>query len=417
MSRFKRFLKKLGPGFITGASDDDPSGIATYTQAGAQFGYGFLWLNVWCLPFMIAIQEMVARIGMVTGEGLVAAVRRHYSKWLLVLFVIPLFIANTLNLGADLGAMADAFRLLIPGVPFSFVLLGFTAVILALQIQLPYRVYVNILRWLSLALLCYLATAIIVTPNWWIVIWETIIPSFHFNREFILMILAIIGTTISPYLFIWQASEEVEEEVAEGRTTLAKRKGATSAELKNMRADVTNGMASSQLIAFCIMATAGAVFFPHGLHDIQTSAQAAQALAPLAGKFSFLLFAFGVIGTGLLAVPILSASASYAVTDALGWTNGLYRKPMKAKGFYLVILVSTLVGMLFNFFGVNPIKALIWTAALNGMIAAPILLVILLIANNKRVMGSHTNGRWSNVLSVIACSVMAIAAVLLFVVQ
>lgn len=407
--------QKIGPGFITGSSDNDPSGIATYTQAGAQFGFGQLWTAFVILPFMTAVQEMSARISMVAGSGITAILRQKYPKWLLWIFISLILVANTINIGADLGAMADAAHLLVPAVPFTVYALLFTFLILFLEIFLTYKVYANVLKWFAMTLLSYALTAFIVITDWKDLFVHAILPTIQFNRDFILSLVAIFGTTISPYLFIWQSHEELEEEVAQGRTTQAQRKGATSKEITNMRHDTLIGMSFSQCITFFIISTAAMTFFKHGLFDIQTTAQAAQALEPLAGRFAALLYTAGIIGTGLLAVPVLSASASYALADGFGWKEGLYRKFREAHGFYGIITLSTLVGLLINFIGINPIKALIWTAVVNGLITPPIILIMLLIANNSKIMGKHVNGKISNLLVGGTLVITTIASVLLFV--
>jgi len=410
----KKILARLGPGFVTGSSDDDPSGIATYTQVGAQFGLGQLWTTAFNLPLMIAIQEMVGRIGMVTGQGLTAILRKHYPKFVLWLVVLLVFVANTINLGADLGAMADSTRLLFPDLPFAALLIGFTVLILVLEIFLTYRTYAEVLKWFALSLLGYAVTAFIVTSDWSVVLHSLFMPTFTFDRGFITAIVAVLGTTISPYLFIWQADEEIEEEIAAGRTTIAQRRGATKEEIANMRRDTVIGMTFSQIITFSIIVTAAGTFFRHGLNDIQTTTQAASALEPLAGQFAAHLFALGVIGTGLLAVPVLSASASYALSEALGWKNGLYKKLKQAHGFYGAITIATFIGLIINFIGINPIKALYWTAVLNGLITPPLVLIILLVANNKKIMGRWTNGYWSNLFGGICLVATALAVTLLF---
>lgn len=407
--------QKIGPGFITGSSDNDPSGIATYTQAGAQFGFGQLWTAFLILPFMTAVQEMAARISMVAGSGITAVLRQKYPKWILWIFVSLILIANTINIGADLGAMADAAHLLIPAIPFPVYALFFTFLILFLEIFLTYKVYANILKWFAMTLLSYALTAFIVVTNWSELLVHAIIPTIQFNRDFILSIVAIFGTTISPYMFVWQSHEELEEEIANGRTTKELRKGATKTELVDMQHDTAIGMSFSQCITFFIISTAAMTFFKNGLFDIQTTAQAAQALEPLAGRFAALLYTAGIIGTGLLAVPVLSASASYALADGFGWREGLYRKFREAHGFYGIITLSTLVGLTINFVGINPIKALIWTAVVNGLITPPIILIMLLIANNQKIMGKHVNGKVSNFLVSGTLVITTIASILLFV--
>lgn len=411
----RALLRRLGPGFITGSSDDDPSGIATYTQVGAQFGLGLLWTTLAMLPLMTAVQEMSARIGMVAGDGVTAVLRRRYPRWILWLFVSLLLVANTINIGADLGAMADATRLLIPSVPFAALAIIWTVIILLLEVFVTYKTYAGILKWFALCLLSYVVTAFLVSTDWHSVLVSAVTPHLAFTRDYLLALVALFGTTISPYMFIWQSHEEIEEEIALGRTTTEERKGATKKEIRDMRQDTFIGMGFSQVITFFIITTAAMTFFRHGLHDIQTTAQAAQALTPLAGRFASLVFAVGIIGTGLLAVPILSASASYAMSDAFKWHEGLYRKFREARGFYGIITLSTLIGLLINFVGINPIKALIWTAILNGMITPPIIAIMIAVANNKKVMGKYTNGRLSNVLCGLTLLLTTIATVLVFV--
>ena len=411
----RRFFRRLGPGFITGSSDNDPSGIATYTQVGAQFGLGLLWTASAALPLMIAVQEMSARIGMIAGDGVTMVLRRHFPKWLLWFFVSLILVANTVNIGADLGAMADAAHLLIPQIPFTILALFFTLLILILEIFLTYKTYANVLKWFAMALLSYVATAFLVTTDWRDVLTHAVIPTIALDRDVLLALVAVFGTTISPYLLIWQSHEEIEEEIAAGRKTTERRKGATSAEIRAMRQDTFLGMTFSQIITFFLITTAAMTFFRHGLHDIQTTAQAAQALEPLAGRFAKLLFAVGIIGTGLLAVPVLSASASYALSDAFHWSEGLYKKFRDAHGFYGIIMVSTLIGLLINFIGINPIKALFWTAVLNGLITPPIIVIMLLVANNPKIMGKNVNGHLSNALCGATVALMTIAAILLFV--
>ena len=416
MSKLKHFIARFGPGFITGAADDDPSGIATYTQTGAKFGYGLLWTSLFMLPMMSAIQEAVGRIGMVTGQGLTAVIRKRLPKWVLYVFVGLIVTANTINIGADLGAMSDAARLLVPNIPFTAMALIFTIVILALEIFVSYKAYAKILKWFSFALLSYAVTVIMVTQDWGALAQGLILPHFEFNGTFLMMIVALLGTTISPYLFVWQSNEEVEEEIAAGRTTVAQRRGATKAEMKDMRQDTFAGMFFSQAIMFCIVATAASTFFKHGLFDIQSSAQAAQALEPLAGRFASLVFAVGVIGVGLMAVPVLSASASYAMSEAFGWKEGLYKKFREAHGFYGVITISTLIGLLINYIGINPIQALIYAAVINGLATPPLIAIILKVANDKHIMGKWRNGWLSNSLCYFTLAATLVCAILMFVI-
>ena len=414
-TRLRSFFRALGPGFITGASDDDPSGIATYSQVGAQFGFGLLWTSLYNLPFMIAIQEMVARIGMVTGEGIAASLRKHYPRWIVMVFIVLIFIANTLNAGADLGAMADAARLLTPSVPFGAYLLGFTGLILVLEILIPYEKYASVLKWFAASLLTYLATLVIVTVDWQHLFAGLALPTLTMDKGMILGVIAIFGTTISPYLFVWQANEEVEEEIAAGRRTLRARRGVTAKELHTMRKDVATGMTLSQLITVAIIGTAAATFFRHGITDIQTASDAARALEPLAGRFASLLFAAGIIGTGLLAIPVLTASAAYVVSEAVGWKEGLGKTFAQARAFYLAIIVSTLLGLSMNFVGIDPIRALYWVAVVNGVITPPLLAIILLLANNKKLMKAHVNGWITNAITGVAIAGMTVATGLLFV--
>jgi Mn2+/Fe2+ NRAMP family transporter len=325
------------------------------------------------------------------------------------------FAANTVNIGADLGAMADSTRLLVPAIPFPVLLVAFTVLILVLEIFVTYKTYAEILKWFAFSLFSYLLTAVIVTTDWGNVMRQAVIPTFQFNSAFITGIVALLGTTISPYLFIWQADEEIEEEIAMGRDTIAKRRGAANGEIKSMRRDTYIGMTFSQIITFSIIVTAAGTFFRHGLRDIQTTAQAAQALAPLAGRFASEIFALGIIGTGLLAVPVLSASASYALSEAMNWKSGLFKKLKQAHGFYGAITLATLVGLLINFSGLNPIKALYWTAVLNGIITPPLVLIILLVANNKKIMGKWRNGKISNIFGIATLLATSAAVILLFV--
>ncbi len=409
---FHKFVKRIGPGFITGAADNDPSGIVTYTQVGAQFGLGQLWTAIWCFPFLAITQEMVARIGMVTGEGIIASLRKYHSKTLMWVFVILLFIANSLNIGADLGAMADAARLLIPRVPYVVLVIVFTLFTLILEIYIPYKKYADILKWFSISLLGYIITAFLVTTNWISAFHYALIPTISFDTKFMMGLVAVFGTTISPYLFVWQANQQVEEEVERGRTTLASRQGSTKKEIKAMQQDISWGMAISQFITVCIILTAASVFFTHGITNISTTAEAASALKPIAGNFSFLLFTIGIIGTGLLAIPVLSASASYALSDALCIETGLYKKLQQARGFYVIIAIATFVGITINFLGLEPIKVLYWTSVLNGLIMPILLAIIIVVANNRDAMGEWRNSRISNIMGIGTFIIMFVSAVL-----
>lgn len=414
MKRLKKILKILGPGFITGASDDDPSGIATYSQAGAIFGYGQLWTAPFTFPFMTAIQEMCGRIGLVTGRGLAGVIHRYYPKWVLFSAVLLLVGANTINIGTDLGVMAASVQV-ITGVPFAFLLLLMVTITLLLEIFVSYKTYVKFLKYLTFSLFAYIGTAFLVNNDWQEVFFSTIVPFFVPSKEYIMNIVAIFGTTISPYLFFWQSDEEVEEEVAHQkiRSFGAGVPRITPKDVANMRKDTIIGMFFSNLIMFFIILTAGATLHRYGLTDINTAQQAALALRPLAGEFAFLLFAFGIIGTGFLAVPILAGSAAYAISEVFGWSAGLYRKFRAAQGFYSIIVVATLIGFLINFIGINPIKALYYTAIINGLAAPFLIVVILFISNNKNIMGNRTNSWISNILGIIVVFLMTASGALL----
>lgn len=406
-----RFFKALGPGFITGASDDDPSGIATYAQTGARFGYHQLWTSVFFLPFMVAIQEMCGRIGMVTGKGLARVIKSHYTKSSLYFTTTLLLVANTVNIGADLGAMAAAGQLLFD-IPFIWWLVGLTVLTLFLEVFVSYPRYAKFLKYLTLSLFAYVATVFVVKQDWGTILQSTFIPHVEFSKVYLINIVALLGTTISPYLFFWQADEEVEEEVAHHKIR-SMGKGIphiTRRDLSGMRLDTSVGMIFSNLITFFIIATAASTLFAHGITTIETADQAALALRPFAGDFAFLLFALGIIGTGLLAVPVLAGSASYAVAEMMNWTEGLGKKFTQAHGFYGVITVATLIGLLVNFTPIAPFQMLYYTAVLNGICVPPLIVFILLIANNKKIMGMRTNSRLSNVFGWLVAGLTAVAA-------
>lgn len=413
MQRIRKFFKLLGPGFITGASDDDPSGIATYSQTGAIFGLTQLWAALFTFPLMTAVQEMCGRIGLVTGHGLAGVIKRNYSKSILYTCVFLLTIANTINIGADLGAMAASAQLLID-VPFIFWLLFMTALTLVLEVFVSYQVYVRFLKYLALSLFAYIFTAFVVKVNWKEAFLSTIIPHFSTSREYMMNIVAIFGTTISPYLFFWQASEEVEEEIAQNKIR-AMGKGVprvTRKDISNLRKDTITGMFFSNLVMWFIMVTTGTVLYNQG-KTVSTAHEAAEALRPFAGDFAFLLFAAGIIGTGLLAVPVLSGSASYAIAESFNWKAGLYLKMRKAHGFYSVITLATLVGLSINFLGIDPFKMLYYTAVINGLIAPILLVMIMLIANNKEIMRGRVNSRSQNFLGLTTIIVMSAAGLFL----
>jgi NRAMP (natural resistance-associated macrophage protein)-like metal ion transporter len=413
--------KFLGPGLITGASDDDPSGIATYSQAGAKFGLGMLWLAIFQYPLMTVIQEMCARIGLATGDGIAGIMRRKYSKKVVFPLVSLLLVANTINIGADIGAMAASVRLVFPQIPIIVITISFAAFILAAEILVPYEKYVRILKYLTLTLFAYVATALIVGGNAIQILLSSVIPHVEFTKDYVMMFVAIFGTTISPYLFFWQASEESEEDVAkhkikdigQGKPKISRK------EVRIMRMDVAVGMAFSILIMSSIIVTTAGSLHAKGITDISTAQEAAKALQPLvktfpySGEIAEMIFALGIIGTGLLAIPVLAGSSAYAISDTFGWKQGLGKKFKQAKPFYLVIAVSTTIGLGINFVNIDPIKALIYTAVINGITAVPILFVILRIANDKKILEDKTNSSVSNVLGWLTFLIMGISVVIL----
>lgn len=386
------YWKSLGPGLTTGAADDDPSGIATYSQTGAQFGFQLLWLSAFTFPLMAIVQEMCARIGLVTGRGLAGSIRRYYPGWVLYICTLLLFLVNSLNIGANLGAMAKSTQLLFPQIDFTVLIILYAAVSLALQIFTTYDRYAKYLKWLALVLVSYVFSAISVNLDWRQVLQSAVVPSITFSKEQILLISAILGTTISPYLFFWQTSQEVEEQILEGKTSLKLRQEETTdREIKDMRTDIWSGMFLSNLIMFFIIAASAATLFAAGKTNIASAADAAEALKPLAGEQAFLLFTLGIIGTGMLAVPVLAGAASYAISESFGWKAGLNKKLKQANAFYGVIILSMLIGILINFSGLDPIKALIYTAVGNGLIAPIILALIVLMSSSKKIMGNRAN--------------------------
>jgi NRAMP (natural resistance-associated macrophage protein)-like metal ion transporter len=408
----KRALNVLGPGLITGASDDDPSGIGTYAVAGASLGFSTLWTALITFPLMAGVQFICAKVGMVSGKGVAGVLREHYPRPVLYLAVIGLLAANTINAGADIGAIAAALNLLIP-VPIAAMIVPVALILLALQIWASYRLIAKIFKWLTLALFAYIASAVFARPDWSQVLHNTLVPTISLDPTFLSTLVAILGTTISPYLFFWQASQEVEEEVEMGRARLYQRRGASEAELKYAAWDVNVGMFFSSMVMFFIILATAATLYQAGQHDIQSAADAARALEPLAGTWATVLLALGLVGAGFLAVPILTASAAYAISEAFGWRYGLNENPGRAKQFYAVIAAATLVGMLINFVGINPINALFWTAVINGFLAPPLMVMIMLIANNHDVMGKRTNGLAINVLGWLATLAMFGAAIAL----
>ncbi len=402
----------LGPGLVTGASDDDPSGIATYAIAGAALGFGTLWMALVTFPLMAATQFISAKIGMVTGTGIAGALRAHFPRWVLFPVVFCLFVANTINAGADIGAIAAAINLFI-SVRIIYCIVPVSLLLVAVQVFGSYRLIANIFRWLTLALLAYIATAFFAHPSLHEVALGTFVPRLSFKVAFISTFVAILGTTISPYLSFWQSSQEVDEERAHGRTTLSERKGASKAELKYKAWDVNVGMALSNLVMYFIILTTAATLNKAGQTDISSATQAAEALRPLAGDAAKYLLGLGLIGAGLLAIPVLTGSAGYAVTEAFGWRSSLDASPSRGKALYGVIAFATLVGMLMNLVGVNPIKALFYTAIINALISAPLLALIMLLSNDKTIMGGKTNGLGVNLLGWATTGLMGLGALLL----
>jgi NRAMP (natural resistance-associated macrophage protein)-like metal ion transporter len=411
LRKISRFLKILGPGLVTGAADDDPSGIATYSQTGAQFGYGQLWTVPFLYPLMTAVQEACARIGAVTKKGIAAVAKERYGRGVLYAAVALIVIANTVNIGADIGAMAAALLLVVP-VPFVLATLGFSVLMLLLEIFIPYKRYVPILKWLALVMVAYPITVLLVREPWGELLQATFLPHIQFSFAYLFILTGVAGTTISPYMFFWEASEEVEEEV-EQRT--AGRPGVSRQFMRRLRIDNAIGMLLSQFVTWCIIVAAGTVLFSNGVTNIATAADAAKALVPLvhsfpnAGLIAEIIFAIGIIGLGLLAVPVLAGSAAYAVAETFDWHEGLYRKLRDAHGFYGVITIATLVGLGINFVGIDPIKALIIAAVVNAIVAVPLILLIIGISSDRALMGEHASGWISKTLLWITFIVMAVA--------
>lgn len=416
------FFKSLGPGLITGASDDDPSGIATYSQAGAQFGFGMLWLALFQLPLMIAIQEMCARIGLVTGGGLANIMKHRYSKSTVYPIIGLLLIANTINIGADIGAMSASITLVLPQIPIVAITILFSAFIVCMEIFISYRKYVTILKYLTLSLFAYVITAFIVGGNWKDIVVSSIVPHFEFTSEFVMLFVAIFGTTISPYLFFWQTSQEAEEDVAKNKISEIGQgiPKILKKEIKTMRKDVAIGMGLSQVIMWFIILTTAGTLHVHGLTDIATADDAAKSLEPLvktfphAGEIAKTIFALGIIGTGLLAIPVLAGSSAYALSEEFGWKEGLGKKFKQAKGFYLIIIASTVVGLWINFTDVDPIKALIYAAVINGIIAVPLLVFIMKIGSDRKILDGITNGKMSNSMGWITVGIMGFSVIVMF---
>lgn len=410
----KSFWARLGPGLITGAADDDPSGIATYSQVGAAFGYSILWSAFFTLPLMIGIQTVSARIGRVTGYGLAANIRKHYPPWLLYSVVGLLLVANTINIAADIGAMGAALQLLVGGLAHWYAI-GFGVLSLVLQVLVPFPRYAPLLKALTMALLAYVATVFVVRIPWGQVLYQTLLPALSLKPDYVVAVVAVFGTTISPYLFFWQASQEVEEQRATpGERPLTKAPKQAAAELQRIKVDTYLGMAFSNIVAFFIMLTAAVTLHLHGVTDIQTSAQAAQALRPLAGDFAFMLFCAGIVGTGLLAVPILAGSAAYAVAESFKWRMGLGLQFMQARGFYAIVAVATVLGVALNFTAIDPIKALFWSAVINGVISVPVMVVMMLMAVRSDIMGRFVISRRLQLLGWLGAASMAVVVLAMF---
>ena len=404
------FLKKLGPGLVTGASDDDPSGIATYAVAGASFGYATLWTAVLTLPLMVAVQLVCARIGMVSGIGLTGALRRHYPRWLLYAICVLLLVANIFNIGADLAGMADAVSML-AGIPAFVSIPALGGGIVCFTIYARYVTFARYVKWSTFVLFSYIVSAILAHPNWRAGLFRTVVPQIEWSSAYITTIVAILGTTISPYLFFWQASHEVEAEKAMGRRTRSARRGATEAELADAQDDVIAGMTFSNVVQFFIIFATASTLFRAGRHDIETTRQAAEALRPLAGNAAYALFAIGLIGSGLLAVPVLAGSASFAIAELFGWRAGLDEPFRRARRFYVVFGVAIAIGIAIDLVGQPPITMLFYSAILNGIAAPPLMVIIMLVANNDRVMGPWTNTRALNTLGWLATALMTAASV------
>ena len=410
-NKLSRFWKLLGPGLVTGASDDDPSGIATYSQAGAQYGLSTLWTALITFPLMAAIQEMCARIGMVTSQGLTGTLKANYSKPILYLMVLFSFPAIVMNIGADIAGMGAVGNLLFPKIHAIFFSVGFTVLLLIVIIFLPYQKIASVLKYLCMVLLVYFIVPFLYKQNLMVILKGTFIPTIKFDKNYISILVAILGTTISPYLFFWQATMEVEDIKNKKILVLNKKI------MEEMKTDVDFGMLFSNLVMFFIILTTGTVLFNGGIHQIDTVEQAAQALKPLAGNFAYLLFAVGVIGTGLLAIPVLSGSLSYIISETFGWKQGLDKKFHEAKAFYIVIAISLILGLLMTKLGISPVKALIYSAILYGLTAPVLIAIILHIANNKKVMGTYTNGKLSNILGFATLILMTFTAVVMLYLQ
>jgi NRAMP (natural resistance-associated macrophage protein)-like metal ion transporter len=402
------FIKALGPGLITGASDDDPSGIGTYSSVGAKFGLAFLWMAIWLLPFMLAIQEVCARIGIVTNKGLAGILQKHYRKNIILGAVVLLLIANIVNIGADLGAMAISLEM-ISGIHFYIGAIFFAIFIILVEIFVHYHTYVKFLKWLTISVFAYIITGFIIHPDWDLIFKKSFIPEIRFSWDYFFAIVAIFGTSITPYLFFWQTSEEVEENKL---LKISHKKDLIHDKVRRMRTDVGTGMFLANLIFFFIVLTTAQVLFDNGVTEIDSVGQAALALRPLAGDYAFFLFAVGIIGTGLLAIPILAGSGAYALSEVFKWKEGLELKFSRAKGFYSVIAISIVIGLVINFLHINPIAALFWSAFLNGIISLPLLVLIMVVGDDPKIMGEERHPKWVKIFGWLAIVFMALAVLI-----
>ncbi len=413
-ARLRHFFRDLGPGLITGAADDDPSGISTYSVAGAAFGYAQLWIALVSSPLMAAVQLMCARLSMVTGIGLASAVRQRYSRAVLWGACLLLLIANTVNIGADLGGMAEAMQM-VSGISSYFWLPLFAILIVVLLVWLSYRHIARIFKWLTLALFAYVITAFLARPHWLEVLTGTFFPHIEWTAGYLATVLGVLGTTISPYLFFWQAAQEVEEERSMGRKTVRERRGTTDEELRLARNDVVTGMAFSNLVMYFIILATGATLYVSGQRDIETARQAAEALRPLAGPGAYWLFTLGLIGTGMLGVPVLAGSAAYAVSEAMHWRGSLEDRPRRSPKFYAVLAVAVLLGLVLNYLKLNAVRMLFWAAVLNGMLAPPLVVLVTLLSSDRSVMGARVNPLILTILGWMTAAVMLAATVMMFV--
>ncbi|HRY59818.1 MAG TPA: divalent metal cation transporter [Patescibacteria group bacterium] len=411
----KTLKRVVGPGVITGFSDDDSSGIGTYSAAGAKFNLGQSWLCLYQLPLMIAVQEMCGRLGMVTGKGLAGNMKKFFHRYWLYIAVGLLVFANTMNIGADISAMAESSKMILGG-NLDLWAIGITLGIILLEVLVPYKAYAGILKWLTIPFFGYFIVAFMIPQDWFAIFKSVVLPHVEFNKDFLVVMVGFLGTTISPYLFFWQTSEEVEEEVKDGKILeMGQKVGKMEkGDLKRMRIDTFVGMIFSQVIALFIVVACAATLFKNGITDINSAQEAAQALRPLAGDNAYLLFAIGIIGAGLMGVPVLAGSAAYALSETFNWKEGLFHKFKDAIWFYAVIIFSTLMGLAINFIGINPMKALLYSAVVNGVVAVPLIAFITILANKKKVMGKYKNKPISNILGWVTFSVMLVASILMF---